>query len=80
MKRFLKYFISIAVILIVVSLVYLKSIGSFGFNKTISWAWDISNFNFWVIVITYTLFLLVMLSVVVLLVLQLKDSLRKRSK
>ncbi|WP_111682016.1 hypothetical protein [Winogradskyella tangerina] len=80
MKRFLKYFISSATILIVISLVYLSTSDTIGFNKTVSWVWDLSNVNIWIIVVTYALFLLVMISVVALLILQLRDNLRKRTK
>ncbi|NRB83751.1 MAG: hypothetical protein HRU49_08260 [Winogradskyella sp.] len=78
MKRFLKYFISISLVLILFSLIYLSSNEIVGFNKTVNWAWDLSNFNYWIILITYTLLLLIMLSIIALSLLKIKDILNKK--
>ena len=79
-KRFLKYFISISTVLILGALIYLRSKNTIGINKTVGWAWDLSNTNFWVIVITYALLLLLMISIVALFIIRLKDSLNKGTK
>ena len=80
MKHYLKKFISISALLIVISLIYLRTNDSIGFNKTALWAWDISNVDIWIIVITYVLLLLLMISVVALLILKLRDNLRGNTK
>lgn len=80
MKRFLKYFISISLVLILFSLIYLSSNEIVGFNKTVNWAWDLSNFNYWIILITYTLLLLIMLSIIALSLLKIKDILNKKAR
>lgn len=80
MKRFLKYFISISLVLILFSLIYLSSEEIVGFNKTVNWAWDLSNFNYWIILITYTLLLLIMLSIIALSLLKIKDILNKKAR
>jgi len=80
MKRFLKYFISISLVLILFSLVYLSSNDIIGFNKTVNWAWDLSNFNYWIILITYTLLLLIMLSIIALSLLKIKDHFKNKAR
>lgn len=80
MKRFLKYFISISLILILFSLVYLSSNDIIGFNKTVNWAWDLSNFNYWIILSTYTLLLLIMLGIIALSLLKIKDHFKNKAR
>lgn len=80
MKRFLKYFISISLVLILFSLVYLSSSDIIGFNKTVNWAWDLSNFNYWIILITYTLMLLIMLGIIALSLLKIKDVFKNNAR
>jgi len=80
MKRFLKYFISISLVLILFSLIYLSSNEIVGFNKTVNWAWDLSDFNYWIILITYTLLLLIMMSIIALSLLKIKDILNKKAR
>jgi hypothetical protein len=80
MKRFLKYFISISLVLILFSLVYLSSNDIIGFNKTVNWAWDLSNFNYWIILSTYTLLLLIMLGIIALSLLKIKDHFKNKAR
>jgi len=80
MKRFLKYFISISLVLILFSLAYLSSNNIIGFNKTVNWAWDLSNFNYWIILITYTLLLLIMLGIIALSLLKIKDHFKNKAR
>ena len=81
MRRFLKYFIAVVSLLVLCSLIYLSLTDEvIGVNKTVNWAWDLSNFKYWVILITYSLFLLLMLSVFTLLILKIKDKLKANAK
>ena len=79
-KRFLKYFISVLTILVSIALIYIFSTETIGFNKTVGWAWDMSNINFWVLIITYALLLILMISIVALFIIRLKDNFSKKVK
>ena len=78
MKRFLKYVVAITSLLIVTSFVYLGiAKPTYSINKTVNWAWEFTNINFWIAMITYALLLVLMLSIMALLLIKLKDRLTK---
>lgn len=51
--------------------------GSFGINKTVGWAWDITNFNFWFGVITFLLFVFITFSLISFLIIKLVKYLKR---
>ncbi len=53
-KQFWKYYFSVFIILILVlfSCFYFSD-GIVGINKTVNWAWDLTNFVFWIINLIY---------------------------
>lgn len=44
--------------------------GNFGINKTLGWAWDITNLNFWLGVILFLLIVFLVLSIVTFLIMK----------
>ena len=56
------YFIRVLVTIPILLLIYfsLTTEHTWGINKTVGWAWDITNINFWIgIIFTIVLFLLI---------------------
>lgn len=76
-KRVAFYFFLILITLFLI--IGISTGGSFGINKTVGWAWDITNFNFWFGVIMFLLFIFMILSLISFLVIILIKHLKGNS-
>ena len=69
-RTFVRYFIRVLFLIPILLFVYFSFITehTWGINKTVGWAWDITNINFWIGIVFLIVFVLIIIALTALVI------------